>query len=106
MMTNHCLLLSRGGSIRGNRFALRRRRSGGSFLLCDLLHRTGRVCVPGIAIVDVVDAAHRRRRVRSTESGVLNQGDQRNLRFVSWCVTDEPRVVLILAGVFAEPDDL
>src|ERR1041385_265327 len=106
MITNYCFLLSCGGSICGNRFMLRRWSSGSFLLLSDLLHRARRVFVPGVAIVNVINAAHCRRRVRSTESGVLNQRDEGNLRFVCWCVTDEPRVVLVLASIFAEPNDL
>src|SRR5678815_4118178 len=70
----------------------------GSLVFGDLFGGCARwVFVPGVAIVNVVNAAHCRRRVRPTESGVLNQRDEGNLRFICWCVTDEPRVVLILA---------
>src|ERR1044072_1865584 len=69
-------------------------------------HRSRWFLVTRLAIVDVVDAANRRCCVTSAEAGILDQRQHRDLGFVSRSVTDKPRVVLVLACVFAQSNHL
>src|SRR4030095_3515775 len=63
---------------------------------------SGRFLVTDLAIVSVVNATSRGRRVLSAKTGVLDQRYHRNFRLVSRSVTDKPRVVFVLADVFTE----
>ena len=60
----------------------------------------------GLAIVGIVNASNRRRRVLAAEARVFDQGDHSNFWFVRGCVCDKPGVVLVLTAIFAKTDDL